>query len=556
MIAVTQNMALGMSAVPLAAGALLPTDVAAAKESDFCQVMAAVDAAVLSPDTSGPATTATAASGATGIRDQPELNADETIPDNAILPIFAQFLMVPHMRAAGAPVAAPVSALLQVRAQQATRSECAVLDPTTQITHQVKQAVAKRITKVGDAAENDVLAHARPDTSTDPANLKPSPQKEIAQPVLVQATASANNRALLAPTPSDGPNTIVPVAADLRRSNIVSAKSDIIDLTDASVAGTVSKPDAAQNLPTNATSEPPAAPARAMSDAHSFSQLSEHGPKPDTPPSTAENAWRQRWIGTDQRAVTKDVVEDEGTTAPRKGISFSSTSADASQHWLGKLAVAAIPQAPIAAEPVPPPLAAKTTTLITDANISRQAAEALTAQVTVAKHLEDTPLVKLSIEAPGIGAAAPPPSAAASFPAVPSASAVAAGIPPALTPAIIEMTKSSNDGPLELALSPEELGRVAISIRQEGDFVRVTIAAERFETLDLLRRHASDLIADLRQSGFSGASLSFAHGGQGQPARFAENSEAANDQLQSPSPETRPPVPNRSSKGSGVDLRF
>ena len=127
-------------------------------------------------------------------------------------------------------------------------------------------------------------------------------------------------------------------------------------------------------------------------------------------------------------------------------------------------------------------------------------------------------------------------------------------MPAAVSPTIVDMTKSGNDGPVELALSPEELGRLTISIRHDGDFVRVTVIADRPETLDLMRRHGGDLLADLRQAGFSGASLNFGQGGQ---PRFA-NPQAAtkSEPLQHLPPETKPTAPSRSRKGSGVDLRF
>ena len=129
---------------------------------------------------------------------------------------------------------------------------------------------------------------------------------------------------------------------------------------------------------------------------------------------------------------------------------------------------------------------------------------------------------------------------------------------PILTPTIVEMARSGNDGPIELALAPEELGRLTISIRQEGDFVRVSMLAERPETLDLLRRHAGDLLADLRQSGFSGASFSFGPGGQDRPPQVADTSLDAGDAAapQSAPHDFKQPTPSRSPKGAGLDLRL
>ena len=129
---------------------------------------------------------------------------------------------------------------------------------------------------------------------------------------------------------------------------------------------------------------------------------------------------------------------------------------------------------------------------------------------------------------------------------------------PILTATIVEMARNGNDGPIELALAPEELGRLTISIRQEGDFVRVSMLAERPETLDLLRRHAGDLLADLRQSGFSGASFSFGPGGQDRPPQGADTSLDAGDAAapQSAPHDFKQPTPSRAPTGAGLDLRL
>lgn len=68
---------------------------------------------------------------------------------------------------------------------------------------------------------------------------------------------------------------------------------------------------------------------------------------------------------------------------------------------------------------------------------------------------------------------------------------------------------------VELRLDPEELGQVSISLRSEGDALMVRVVAERPETLDLLRRHADQLLQDLRNSGFRDAQMAFGSSGEG-----------------------------------------
>lgn len=120
----------------------------------------------------------------------------------------------------------------------------------------------------------------------------------------------------------------------------------------------------------------------------------------------------------------------------------------------------------------------------------------------------------------------------------------------------------SPDGAVtELRLAPEELGHVRIDLRQEGDRLVMTVAAERQDTLDLLRRHAGELAAELRAAGHPGLDLSFGRwsgpgAGGGNPpgaAPEAEKAPAAGAPLQAvaPLPAVRPDRP-----GGGLYLRI
>ncbi len=83
---------------------------------------------------------------------------------------------------------------------------------------------------------------------------------------------------------------------------------------------------------------------------------------------------------------------------------------------------------------------------------------------------------------------------------------------PAVVAQIIQ-TAAGKTGPVtEIAFSPEELGRVRLSIRtHESDPSRVVVMMnfDRPEVMDLFRRHAEQLLADIRAAGFSGADLGF-----------------------------------------------
>ncbi len=62
-------------------------------------------------------------------------------------------------------------------------------------------------------------------------------------------------------------------------------------------------------------------------------------------------------------------------------------------------------------------------------------------------------------------------------------------------------------GSVEIALNPEELGRVSITLNGREDGFYLTIAAERPETLDLMRRHIAILSAEFERLGYGDLSL-------------------------------------------------
>jgi hypothetical protein len=91
-------------------------------------------------------------------------------------------------------------------------------------------------------------------------------------------------------------------------------------------------------------------------------------------------------------------------------------------------------------------------------------------------------------------------------------------VPPARQ--IAEAMRAAPGNRVDLTLMPEELGRVTISFQTEGDALRVHLMADRPETLDLLRRHAPELAADLRAQGYDTTSFSFGRSGH-PPSAYA-----------------------------------
>ena len=77
-----------------------------------------------------------------------------------------------------------------------------------------------------------------------------------------------------------------------------------------------------------------------------------------------------------------------------------------------------------------------------------------------------------------------------------------------------EKLSEGAEGVVEIALSPEELGKVRLVIAP-GEKPAVTVFADRPETFDLLRRNAETLDKELRNAGIFGADISFSGGNEG-----------------------------------------
>lgn len=109
----------------------------------------------------------------------------------------------------------------------------------------------------------------------------------------------------------------------------------------------------------------------------------------------------------------------------------------------------------------------------------------------------------------------------------------------------------------EIRLSPRELGGVRLNVSGEGGLVHVAVSAERPETLELLRRHAGELAAELRSLGYGGASFSFERApDQRQQAGGDEVHASASPDLQdSPMPAPTATRPIRVPAGS-LDIRI
>lgn len=125
-----------------------------------------------------------------------------------------------------------------------------------------------------------------------------------------------------------------------------------------------------------------------------------------------------------------------------------------------------------------------------------------------------------------------------------------------------EAARALRDGPVELTLQPEELGKVRMTLTAgaEGNLT-MSLQAERSETLELLRRHIGDLARELQDLGFSNLNFSFgqdgARPGQDRPADRADGADGEHPvtvvPLSGPGLANRP---NMAPISGGLDLRL
>ncbi|UYV37575.1 flagellar hook-length control protein FliK [Rhodobacteraceae bacterium D3-12] len=125
----------------------------------------------------------------------------------------------------------------------------------------------------------------------------------------------------------------------------------------------------------------------------------------------------------------------------------------------------------------------------------------------------------------------------------------------------IASTPKQENRAIELRLHPEELGRVRLLLSPGETAMTVSIVAERGETLDLMRRHISQLETEFQELGYDDVTFTFGSSPQG---NADQNSPQHDDGQGTPKPELSGSKQQESISGShpqsptqsGLDLRF
>lgn len=134
-------------------------------------------------------------------------------------------------------------------------------------------------------------------------------------------------------------------------------------------------------------------------------------------------------------------------------------------------------------------------------------------------------------------------------------------VPRHMAQQIAEVARMMPDRPVELTLSPEELGRLRMTFTVEGNTLSVALSAERPETMDLMRRHIDALAQELREIGYDDVSFDFTQGGSSDSQKGDESgSEAgfATSDWSDTTADTLPPAPARLdlTGSGGMDIRL
>lgn len=115
------------------------------------------------------------------------------------------------------------------------------------------------------------------------------------------------------------------------------------------------------------------------------------------------------------------------------------------------------------------------------------------------------------------------------------------------------------DRPIELALNPEELGRVRLTFTATENSISVAVVAERGETMELLRRHIETLAQEFRDLGYKDVNFDFSRSGAGHDQNESNGgSEGKNKSTnqKTPAADAIAPVQLSLDPSAGLDLRL
>ncbi|MWB76656.1 hypothetical protein GLS40_01310 [Pseudooceanicola sp. 216_PA32_1] len=115
------------------------------------------------------------------------------------------------------------------------------------------------------------------------------------------------------------------------------------------------------------------------------------------------------------------------------------------------------------------------------------------------------------------------------------------------------------DGPIEISLHPEELGRLHMTLRLQEKGITLVILADRPETVDLVRRHADELAQEFQEAGYTSVSV-FVDSGTtdsgSADCQGLQGEDIATETRPDPDGEDPPPIRLNHQPSDGLDIRL
>lgn len=129
--------------------------------------------------------------------------------------------------------------------------------------------------------------------------------------------------------------------------------------------------------------------------------------------------------------------------------------------------------------------------------------------------------------------------------------------PAAVVQQLVQVSGTLGHGPVEVSLSPEELGRVRMVLSTTDSGMILSITADRDDTLSLLRRHMDMLASDLKNMGLHDLSFRFGSGdAEGRNAGHDGNGRPRQGEGAAPETPASTTTTSRVASGDRLDLRL
>ncbi|MCZ4257968.1 flagellar hook-length control protein FliK [Sulfitobacter sp. G21635-S1] len=131
-----------------------------------------------------------------------------------------------------------------------------------------------------------------------------------------------------------------------------------------------------------------------------------------------------------------------------------------------------------------------------------------------------------------------------------------ADLPVQVARQLADALQNAGQGPVDIALNPEELGRLRLALSTTEAGMAVQITAERPDTIELMRRHITELAQEFRQLGYADISFTFAGGDTRQEdGAMARPSHATETQAEAGT-ESPAEIVLSATPESGIDIRL